>query len=138
MNEKIDTGQQQVINRLLSRRGCRVVIGCTVALGLCLGLALTVAVGYQVGWQQEKRVEAAVRITMGAYCAGPDDSMVVYPAKTLLPVGFPIHFPANEWQVFCMSEKTDTPIITVNVARCEAKVVTPFTEAYTETLAICP
>lgn len=120
------------------RQRHRVVVACAVTAGLCLCVTLAViTVGYQLGRQQARRVEAAVQATMGPYCNGPDERMMVYPTNTLLPVGVPI-FPANEWRVFCMTGKTDPPIITVNVERCEAHISTPFTKAYTRTLAMCP
>ena len=121
------------------RQRHRVVVACAVTAGLCLCVTLVaITVGYQLGHQQARRVEAAVRATLGPYCNGLDERIIVYPAKPLLPVGDLISFPANEWMVMCMTEKTDQPIITVNVERCEARVSTPFRKAYTETLAICP
>jgi hypothetical protein len=120
------------------RQRHRVVVTCAVTAGLCLCVTVVaITLGYQLGRQQARRVEAAVEATMGPYCGGPDERMMVYPTNTLLPVGAPI-FPTNEWRVFCMTGKTDQPIITVNVERCEARVSTPFREAYTQTLAICP
>lgn len=109
------------------------MIVCAAICGLAL---LTITVVVILGWQQAGRVEAAVRATMPSYCSGPTERMYVFPRNQLLGSGLPV--PANEWHVSCLTPVTCQPLITVNVPRCEAQIVTAFNGTYTETLSVCP
>jgi hypothetical protein len=111
-------------------------IGCAIAIALALTGLLVLLV---LGRQQAARVESAIEATMPDYCRGTEERIQAYPeAGPLTSIGTFVPFPARSWHVHCWTSVTCQPLITVDVRRCEAHVVTAFSGTYTETLSPCP
>lgn len=118
------------------KRGRRVAVGCAVIAALLL---ITFLVPVGIGRRQAARVKAAVRASMPEHCSGAKEKLYAHPKTERLPwLGSLVPFPANRWRVGCYTLATCQPLITVDVARCEAHVVTAFSGTYTQTLSPCP
>jgi hypothetical protein len=132
----MDTTHAKVAGRSPGRRVRHVALGCGTMMGFMLCAVLILAF---LGRRQAVRVKVAIRQTMPTYCSRPDERLSATPrygAPGLL--GELVPFPSNEWRVSCFTTVTCQPLITVDVRKCEARVVPAFEDVYTQTLVPCP
>ena len=126
----------QFTERPAGKRRTRWAIGCASVAALALVALLVLIV---LGQQQAARVKGAIESTMPDYCQGAEERIQAHPeAGRFTVVGTFVPFPARRWHVTCWTTVTCQPLITVDVERCEARVVTAFSGTYTETLKPCP
>jgi len=112
------------------------MIGCASVAALALVALLVLVV---LGQQQAARVKHAIEATMPDYCWGAEERIRVHPkAGRFTYIGTYAPFPARQWHVTCRTTITCQPVVTVDVERCEVRVVTAFNGTYTETLKPCP